>query len=173
LPRITRIVAFGFGLLGGIVASQGPEYSQQYRQRLGGAIDELRLIVTRFEADAQASGENRDSAIARLRGNPDGLASRQGAAMQANVERLDRLEVHRQAMMEAGPFARVALMVRDGDEDVMEAAYRNFEPAVPVTEEGILATAIGFVMVWGGILLLMGFVRSLFRRPRARSEARA
>jgi hypothetical protein len=173
LPRITRIVAFGFGLLGGIVASQGPEYSQQYRQRLGGAIDELRQIVTRFDADAQANGENRDSAIARLRGNADDLASRQGAAMQANVERLGRLEAHRQAMMEAGPFARVALMVRDGDEDVMVAAYRDFEPAVPVTEEGILSATIGFVAVWGGILLLMGFVRSLVRRPRTRREARA
>ena len=112
------------------------------------------------------SGETRDSAIARLRGNADDLASRQGAAMQANVERLGRLETHRQAMMQAGPFARVALMVRDGDRDVMEAAYRDFEPAVPVTEEGILSAAIGFVAVWGGLLLLAGFLRSLWRRPR-------
>jgi uncharacterized protein (DUF3084 family) len=173
LPRITRILALGLGLLGGVVASQGPEYSQQYRQRLGGAIDELRQVVTRFEGDAQANGESREGAIARLRGNADALASRQGAAMQANVERLDRLDAHRRAMMEAGPFARVALMLRDGDEDVMEATYRDFEPAVPVTEEGILSAAIGFVAVWGGVLLLTGFLRSLLRRPRARSEARA
>ncbi|HZH53638.1 MAG TPA: DUF2937 family protein [Microvirga sp.] len=173
MPRIVRIVAFGLGLLGGVVASQGPEYSQQYRQRLGGAVDELRRVVARFDADAQAQGESRDGAIARLRGNPDDLASRQGAAMQANVERLGRLEAHRQAMMEAGPFSRIALMVRDGDLDVMEAAYRDFEPAVPVTEEGIVSAAGGFVTVWGGILLLAGFVRSLFRRPRRREAARA
>lgn len=173
MPRITRIVAFGLGLLGGVVASQGPEYSQQYRQRLGGAIDELRQIVGRFDADAQAHGENRDSAITRLRGNADDLASRQGAAMQANVERLDRLQAHRQAMLDAGPFGRVALMVRDGDEDVMRAAYRDFEPAVPVTSEGIVSGAAGFVAVWGGLLLLTGFLRSLVRRPRPRREAQA
>lgn len=172
MSRIVRIIAFGLGLLGGVTASQGPEFSQQYRQRLGGAIDELRGVISRFEADARANGETQESAIARLRGNPDDLASRQGTAMQANVERLGRLEAHRQAMIEAGPFSRIALMVRDGDRDVMEAAYRDFEPALPVSEEGLLSTAIGFIAVWGGILLLAGFIRSL-RRSRRRETAQA
>lgn len=167
MSRIVRIIAFGLGLLGGVTASQGPEFSQQYRQRLGGAIDELQQIITRFDADAQSHGETRDSAITRLRSNPDDLASRQGAAMQANVERLGRLQAHRDAMMQAGSFSRVALMVRDGDRDLMEAAYRDFEPAMPVTEEGILSTIIGFLVVWGGILLFAGFLRS-FRRPHPR-----
>jgi hypothetical protein len=173
LSRIVRIVAFGLGLLGGVTASQGPEFAQQYRQRLGGAIDELRQVIGRFDADASANGETRSSAIARLRSNTDDLASRQGTAMQANVERLGRLETHREAMMQAGPFARVALMVRDGDRDVMEAVYHDFEPAMPVTEEGLISAAGGFVALWGGLLLLAGFIRSLVRRPRARGTVRA
>ncbi len=168
MPRIMRIVAFGLGLLGGITASQGPEFAQQYRQRLGGAVDELRQVIQRFDADAQASGETRESAIARLRSNTDDFVSRQGAAMQANAERLGRLEAHRETMIQAGPFARVALMVRDGDRDVMEAVYRDFEPALPVTEEGLLSSAAGFIAVWGGLLLVTGFIRSLWRRPRSR-----
>ncbi len=172
MPRIIRIVALGLGLLGGVTASQGPEFSQQYRQRLGGAIDELKRVIERFDADARAQGETQESAITRLRGNPDELASRQGAAMQGNLERLGRLEAHHQSMMQAGPFVRVARMVRDGDQDVMEAAYQDFEPAVPVTEEGLLSAAIGFVAVWGGVLLLAGFLRSL-RRPRSRRAAQA
>jgi hypothetical protein len=168
VSRIVRTAALGLGLLGGVVASQGPEYSQQYRQRLGGSIDELHRFVERFDADAQANGEDRDSAIRRLRANADDLASRQGTAAQANMERLARLEGHREAMMQAGPFARIALMVRDGDTDVMRAAYREFEPAMPVTQEGVLSAAGGFVAVWGGLLLLSGFVRSLLRRPRRR-----
>jgi Protein of unknown function (DUF2937) len=171
LSRIIRIVAFGMGLLGGVVASQGPEFGQQYRQRLGGAVDELRQVISRFDRDAQASGETRESAITRLRSNADDFVSRQGTAMQANVERLGRLETHRAAMMEAGPFSRVALMVRDGDTDIMEAVSRDFEPALPVTEEGILSTAVGFIAVWGGLLLLSGFLRSLFRRSRSRRTA--
>ncbi|MFC5486841.1 DUF2937 family protein [Microvirga aerilata] len=171
MPRIMRIVAFGLGLLGGVTASQGPEFAQQYRQRLGGAIDELRQVIQRFDTDAQASGETRESAIARLRSNTDSFVSRQGAAMQANAERLGRLETHRDTMVQAGSFARVALMVRDGDRDVMEAVYRDFEPALPVTEEGFLSAAIGFVAVWGGLLLLTSFIRSLWRRPHSRRAA--
>ncbi|WP_114948776.1 DUF2937 family protein [Microvirga calopogonii] len=171
MSRIIRIIAFGLGLCGGIVASQGPEFAQQYRQRLGGTIDELQRVIARFDADARASGETLESAITRLRSNTDTFVSRQGAAMQANVERLGRLEAHREAMMQAGPFARITLMVRDGDRDVMEAVYRDFEPALPVTEEGILSSAIGFVALWGGALLLAGFIRSLWRRRTLRTAA--
>ena len=164
MSRIIRIAAFGLGLIGAVAASQGPEFSQQYRQRIGGAIDELRRIVEQFDADARANAETRESALGRLRANPDDLASRQGAAMQGNVERLGRLEAHRQAMTEAGPFSGPALMLRDGDTDLMWATYRDFKPAMPVTEEGLLSAAAGFVGVWGGILLLAAFLRSL--RPR-------
>lgn len=164
MSRIVRIAALGCGLFGAVLASQGPEYSQQYRQRLGGAVDELHRGIEQFDRDAQANGESREGAITRLRGNADDLASRQGAAMQGNVERLGRLESHREAMLQAGPFVRIALMLRDGDTDVMRSAYAEFEPAMPVTQEGLLAAAGGFVTLWGGILLLAGFLRSLIRR---------
>jgi Protein of unknown function (DUF2937) len=173
LGRVVRIAAVACGLVGGVAASQGPEFSQQYRQRVGGAIDELRHVIERFDQDALANGETRDSAIARLRGNADDLASRLGFAMQGHVERLARLERHRQAMIEAGPFARIGIMVRDGDTDVMQAAYRDFEPALPVTEEGVLSAAGGFVVAWGGLLLFAGFLRSLFKRRPAPRAARA
>jgi hypothetical protein len=69
-------------------------------------------------------------------------------------------------MLESGPFSRIALMIRDGDTDILEAVSRDFEPAVPVTEEGVFSAVAGFIAVWGGLLLLSGFLRSLFRRRR-------
>ena len=172
MSRIVRVAAFALGLMGAVTASQGPEFAQQYRQRIGGAIDELRRVVERFDADAQANGETRERAITRLRTNPDDLASRQGAAMQGHVERLGRLEAQRQAMLDAGPFSRLGLMLRDGDVDVARATFQDFKPAVPVTEEGFLSAAAGFVVVWGGILLLASFLRSLRpRRQRRRTSS--
>lgn len=168
MSRIIRICAFGCGLAGGIVASQGPEFSQQYRQRLGGGIDELKQVVTRFDADARAVGETPDSAITRLRGNADEIASRQGTAMQNYRERLTRLSEHRRQMIEAGPFGRIALMARDADHDIMSATYGDFEPAVPVTQEGVVATGVGFVAVWGALLALGALLRRLFRRTPPR-----
>ena len=148
MPRIARTVAFAFGLLGGVAASQGPEFAQQYRQRLGGAVDELRRVVARFDADAQATGQDRAAAIDRLRGNPDRLTSLQGDAMRANVERLGRLEGQRAAFADAGPFARLTLLVHEGDADLARAAWHDFEPAVPTTAEGFVAAAAGFFLAY-------------------------
>ena len=82
MSRIVRIVAFGLGLLGATTASQGPSTRSGIRQRLGGRDRQLRRIVERFDADARANGETIASAVERLRGNSDDIASRQGTAMQ-------------------------------------------------------------------------------------------
>ena len=50
---IVRAVALGVGVLCGALASQAPEFAQQYRQRLGGALDELTAIVAQFDDDAR------------------------------------------------------------------------------------------------------------------------
>jgi Protein of unknown function (DUF2937) len=171
MPRIARTMAAALGLFGGVVASQGPEFAQQYRQRLGGAIDELRRVVQRFDVDAGANGHSREGAIGRLQTNPDDLVSRQGAAMRGNVERLERLERHRQAYLEAGPFQRLWVTVRDGDLDLMEATYHDFEPAVPATQEGVVAAGLGFAGGWAITLLIGSLGRRLFGRGRRRAQA--
>jgi hypothetical protein len=171
MPRIARTMAAALGLVGGVVASQGPEFAQQYRQRLGGAIDELRRVVQRFEADAGANGHNREGAVDRLKTNPDNLVSRQGDAMRANIERLERLERQRQAFVEAGPFQRLVVLTRDADLDLMRAAYQDFEPAVPATQEGVVAAGAGALGGWSLTLLIGAFFRRLFGLGRGRAHA--
>ncbi len=170
MPRIARTMAVAVGLMGSVVASQGPEFAQQYRQRLGGAIDELRRIVQRFDMDATANGQSRESAADRLRTNPDNLVSRQGEAMRANIERLERLERHRQAFIDAGPFQRLVVLARDGDVDLAGATYQDFEPAVPTTQEGMVAAGAGFFGGWGLTLLIGGMFRRLFGLGRRRAQ---
>jgi hypothetical protein len=172
MPRIARTMAVAFGLLGGAVVSQGPEFAQQYRQRLGGAIDELRRVVERFDADAGANGQTRDAAVDRLRSNPDDLVSRQGIAMRLNAERLERLERQRQAYMQAGPVQRLGVMMRNADTDLMRATYSDFEPAVPATQEGLLAAGTGFAAFWGLTLMVAALFRRLLGLGRRRAHAR-
>jgi Protein of unknown function (DUF2937) len=170
LPRVARSLAAAFGLFGGVIASQGPEFAQQYRQRLGGAIDELNRVVTRFDEDARSTGQTRDAALSQLRQNPDRLTSLQGEAMRANVERLDRLERQRQAFIDAGPFGRLTVLMRDGDTDLARAAYHDFEPAVPATNEGFVAALLGFVGAYAlSRLIGVPLRRLLVRRPRPRA----
>jgi hypothetical protein len=170
VPRIARTMAFAAGLFGALAASQAPEFAQQYRQRLGGAIDELNRVIGRFDADAQSLGQSRNGALDQLTNNPDRLTSLQGEAMRANIQRRDRLQRQREAFMEAGPLQRLFVMVRQADTDIARAAYRDFEPAVPATTEGFVSAAIGFIVGWCvARLLALPLRRAFVRRRRLRA----
>ena len=51
---ILRALTLAGGLTGAAVSSQFPEFSQQYTQRLGGAVDALAVVVADFDAMALA-----------------------------------------------------------------------------------------------------------------------
>lgn len=168
---IGRILALAIGLFGGLAASQGPEFAQQYRQRLGGAIDALRQVVAQVDENARAQGLTRELLIDRFQANADPAVKRDGEDKQRIVERLSRLERQRQQFAEAGPFARLLVMIRDADGDLARGAYLDYEPAWPATGEGILAGGIGFTVGWLGLLFLSRIATRL--RPRARVRWRS
>jgi hypothetical protein len=163
---IGRILALAIGLLCALAASQLPEFAQQYRQRLGGAIEELGRVVGRFDDSAQASGLSRDQAIARLGEQPDPLVRREGEAMSGAAERLVQLRRQRDDLAGAGSFERLLVFVRQVDPGLARATYLDFEPAVPATTEGVIAGAIGFILGWGGMLFLAHIIRRLLPRRR-------
>ena len=165
MGRIARTVAMALGLCGGLLASQGPEFTQQYRQRLGGAIDELRRVVARFDADAGAVGRDREGALRRLGENADDLARRQGEAMRANAARLERLESQRQAFAEAGSLDRMLVLLRRGDPELMARGVPGL-PARPADDGGRADRR-------GGRLRSRLGRRALPREPRPRGSGAA
>lgn len=171
---IGRVLAMGIGLLGALTASQLPEFAQQYRQRLGGALDELDRVVGRFDTSAQASGLSREQAITRLREQPEPLARREGEAMGDLVDRRDRLQRQRDDFTTAGSFERMLVLIREVDPAIARATYVEFEPAVPATSEGAVAAGGGFVLFWGAMLFLARILSRLrpplyTNRPATRS----
>lgn len=162
---IGRVLALALGVFTGLAASQGPEFAQQYRQRIGGAIDELRTVVARFDENARAEGETREGAIARLRAQPDPIAQRQGPATEAVVERLTRLERQRDEVASAGPYGRLAALAKGFDPGLARATYLDYEPAWPATSEGLVIGGAGFLLGWLGLrTLFRGLGRLRFRR---------
>ena len=163
---IGRILAVAIGLFSGLTASQMPEFAQQYRQRLGGAIDELRRVVTRFDETARGEGLTREAAIRKLTSADDPLVRRQGESQDEIADRLVRLEAQRRAFVEAGPFARLLIFIRDADAGLARATYLDYEPAWPATQEGVATGGAGFVAGWGLLLFLSRIGRRLTPRRR-------
>ncbi|MEC3863254.1 DUF2937 family protein [Mesobacterium sp. TK19101] len=165
---ILRSLTVAAGLTGAAGLSQFPEFSQQYLQRLGGAVDELTVVVTAFDADARAAGLTRQEALADL--NSGGtFAQSRSASMQATFDRHARLTADLAALQGAGPFTRLKLLGHLDDSDIARRAWGAYKPALPITFEGVSFAIAGFAV---GALLLWAMIRTVkaLFRPFARRK---
>jgi hypothetical protein len=159
-----RIVAGIGGLSLAVVLSQFPEYAQQYTQRLGGAVDELRVITEDFDRAAAAGGLDRPTALARYNASNDDFLAGRGTSMTATFQRYDNLSATLARIEGAGAVERLQALPAYLDTDIGQRTLENYRPAVPVTMEGILYAGGGFIL---GYLMLSGlwrFASMPFRR---------
>ena len=164
-----RILALLCSLFVGAVFSQAPEFAQQYRQRIGGAIDELAAIVARFDVDAAREGLTRDAALERHRRSPDPFFARRGVAMGETIDRLGRLDAQLRDLTENSGFVRLLPLMRQIDGDVARRTLDVFEPALPLTLEGLGFAGFGMVSGWGAARLV-GRLSRRRRVPAATSD---
>ena len=154
---IVRVITLVAGVLSGATAAQFPEFSQQYTQRLGGAVDALGEVVADFDASAAAAGLDRDGALEQMHGTAF-LDSRR-ADMTRTFLRYDRLREDLTVLQSAGPFMRAYHAARMTDGDVARAAMTTFEPAVPLGMAGLVFAGTGFfagvLAIWAAIKLLI------------------
>ena len=164
---ILRALTVAAGLAGASVTSQFPEFSQQYAQRLGGAVDELATVIADFDASAAASDLTRTEALAQLQGT-DFLARRR-ADMERTIDRHADLSEALTALQNAGPFMRAYQLRHFTDRDIATRAYEAYQPAVPLTLEGGVFAGVGFLGGAGLLSALLGLLRLVFRRRSATS----
>ncbi len=152
---IIRRLALFFAMLSGIMTTQMPEYWQQYRQRLEGAIDELNAIVAQFDADNAAHKLTQEGGIAHLEDSPDPLVRARGVQMQHIIGRLGRLKRADAAFNDKNLPEKWWTLATSFDPAVAARAYETYQPAVPTTGEGFIAGLIGF-FIGGGLIHLLG-----------------
>ncbi|MDO6726732.1 DUF2937 family protein [Cognatishimia sp. 1_MG-2023] len=163
---ITRALTLAAGLSGAAGFSQFPEFSQQYAQRLGGAVDELHQFVVDFDADAAQVGVTRDVALAQL-AEGGAIGAARAETMQVTITRYERLSSARDALQDAGPFMRAYHSAKINDPEIVHAAWAEFKPAVPLSFEGAVFAVSGFFAAFIGSYAVLGCLRLLFRRRKA------
>lgn len=156
------------GLALGLMLSQFPEYAQQYTQRLGGAVDELRIIAEDFDHAASVAGLTRVEALGRYAGSADTFLVDRGLSMAATIARYEHLSAMLQRIQDVSAIERFALLPDFLDTDIGARALENFQPAVPVTLEGFAYAGGGFLLGYAAFSALIGALALPFRRRRPR-----
>ncbi len=159
-----RMVA-GIGGIGlAVMLSQFPEYAQQYTQRLGGAVDELRVITEDFDRAAAEGGLDRQQALARYNASNDDFLAGRGTSMTATFQRYEYLSATLEEIEGAGPVERLQSLPAYLDTDIGRRTLENYRPAVPVTMEGVLYAGAGFILGYLVVSGLWRFCTLPFRR---------
>lgn len=160
---ILRVVTLAGGLIGAASLSQFPEFSQQYMQRLGGAVDELSRQVTRYQEDAAQVGLPLEAYLVAL-GDEGEMAQTQAGNMASDIARHERLSIALDRLEGAGPFTRARLAFDlSPDREVTARAMETFKPAVPVTFEGAVFAGMGFLSGWAVLALGFAILRRSWR----------
>jgi hypothetical protein len=170
---LARRLALAIAVLAGLIGSQGPEFAQQYRQRLGGALEELNRIVSEFDAEAQRQNLTRAEGLSRLEHNDDPLARERSEDMGHAIERAKRLNEQLRAIDSAGPLMRLYVVARAFDPEIARGTLDNYEPAEPLSVGALTAGGLAALLGWAATRLIAWPFnrRSRLRAPRAPSQA--
>jgi Protein of unknown function (DUF2937) len=170
---VLRRLAIAIGLLFGLLGSQLPEFAQQYRQRLGGALDELKRMIGQFDTEVAARSLNRSQGLDRLEKNNDPLARERGEAIAGEIDRADRLQRQQEAMRNAGPLARVAALAENFDAPTLRQAIEDFEPAIPVTTEAFVIGGVALILGWSTTHFFAWPIRRKWGRGQKEASTKA
>lgn len=113
--------------------SQFLAFVQQYRQRLGGHLDEARWSQGRLEA-----GQS-------LRALDPTAKAQVGEEIAARIEYLQKADA---ALRDAGLLARPVAFLRHFEPDIALATLHDFQPAVPIDAASLTYAAGGLLIGW-------------------------
>ena len=153
--RGATIVALVLSLARGAATSQAPEFAQQYRQRLEGALQELTHVVADFDADAARNSLRREEALALYERDERSFLRDRGVSIRRVIARVEHLDRQSARLQELPPALRPVLVLVDPDAGVFRGTLRDFEPAVPLTVHGAIWTVLGLLSGLAVVKLMM------------------
>lgn len=168
MRSLGRLFVVVVAALGGLIGAQFPEFSQQYRQRLGGALEEVGHVVADFDADVARSRLTRERALESFDRAQDPFLRDRGVSTRSTLARYDRLFEQKVRLEAAPPLLRPVVVLNRPDMTVMQGAWSDFQPAVPLTPAAFIWAAIGFFFAGGFVSLIRQIVRAVHRRRRLR-----
>ena len=148
-------------VLGAVLFSQGPEFMQQYLQRLGGHLQEAQRQLGLFrEAATSRSRRTLEQFIAQTHTNPDAGVVQLGAVMNDAVARTASLQAAHDTLASSSLWMRPVVFLEHLDIGIAQATWSAYLPAVPTTLEGLLYALTGMT-IFASLLYQFGATKCL------------
>jgi hypothetical protein len=150
-------------VVGVVVAGCIPSFIAQYRQRVGGRLDQVLQDIAPFQAIANQSHHGSLQELIKYHlASVDATFHNEGAALQAMVDSADQL---RQALdaLDTDLFHQMFYLLTKADPPIIRATWEIFSPAFNLTPESILFAALVGVAIWLVFLGLWMLVDRLVR----------
>lgn len=158
-------------LVAGIVAAGCiPSFIAQYRQRVGGRLDQVLQDLAPFQAIAdQFHHGSLQELIQHHLASPDSTFHREGAAILAMVNSAEQL---RQALaaLNTDLFHQLLYLLTRIDPLIARATWDAFAPAFNLTAESILFAVIVGTLIWLMFLMIWNIISGLIRILTAQSS---
>jgi DUF2937 family protein len=141
---LDRLLLIGAVVAGGLV----PGFISQYRQRLGGRLDQARLDLAPWQklADQYQHGDL-NALIAYHLKSPDPTFQAEGAVIQSLARSVDALQAAVTAL-HTGLFRQVAWLAAHGDVGLARATWADWVPTFSLSGEGIAFALLFGLLVW-------------------------
>ena len=169
LDRVLLVCAV---VAGGLV----PGFVAQYRQRLGGRLDQARLDLEPWQKLADQYHHGVLAQLVRYHlDSTDATFHSEGAVIQSLIDSVQRLEAAA-AGLSASLWHQLAYLAGHADPELLRATWGDWVPTFALSPDGIVFALVFAVLLWLAFLALWWLFAGLGRaaqRRRARAASPA
>lgn len=162
---LERLLLLGTVIAGGLL----PGFVAQYRQRLGGRLDQARLDLEPWQ---RLAGQFHHGSLERLiqyhLDSADPKFHAEGAVIRALLENVHRLE-SAAAALQGSLWHQLGYLALHADPGLAAATWHDWVPTFALDRDGLLFAALLTLMVWA---LFMGLWQLAARLHRPRRHHR-
>lgn len=163
-----KIITVTAGLFAAACVSQFPEFTQQYTQRLAGQVEALSVVISDFDASALRAEMTREQALASMGGST--FLDNRRRDMRKTISRHDGLRDDLAYLRDATPMQRLIMPHRVADTQLAKATFDDYIPALPLSVEGLISGAAGYLIGYSVLAAFLHFLAWPFRRARRQKK---
>jgi hypothetical protein len=157
---------------GAVIFAQFPSFIVQYQQRMGGHVDELQLIISRYsEAAARNSKTIEEYISIHMKSEISDFVS-SGIIMTENLARHKELSRTLAELTESSGILKLLTFVKTLNYDIFQKTLDNFTPGISFNIDTLVYSLAGIIFIMSIYFLIKKSLQILAETIRGSSTKR-